>query len=639
MHTSRRCTASILVAAVLPLVFAQAAAAAVTYKVQGVIKYVDRNFWWGSASQSSSTYLRPHTASASPIPVPAGTVVELRAEKSLAGDPVLATVQVGANGQYSAEWTQNDTTAPNLYLKVFMTTKKGDGTRKLFFSGHNDGDYIHHFWTSKTFLASFRLPSVEDTKTYGMIVNLDFGANSDSDAFTDAGKNGQSANPADWPVADLKVIEGDRNLANDGFSTEERYRDIAANLRVLDMAFDAVEARLAAVGKGGIMHYSQEIELPGISGGFANPVTWSIHIGWDTVDTLVPIHEYGHIVMYLSIGGADGLVWEIFQHWTDKESNLSIAFYEGWAECFATTFAAATAGEYRPVANFYAEAYALPNPTYYDHPVWKGDDKNGTDNSGEIVEGAVGRVFYELGGAHTAFTTSLEPVWSIWRDYTSPQIDDFEDFYDKYMAVTSAAATRQAFRTLCETNGIVYSRAKATRVASVAQRDNFVDAQDKVWVSAEGKIKAEQMSASNLKVSAVDETAGKVAFEIWKGAGAATPINWTTVTYSNLVAGTNWTQFADDTSGDGFYGVLNAASAGLANKYYPVRVRVLEDGSASTTTEDKCEGPVLDPQHAWHVNDASGKNTATWWRDIGIMYQLKVDKEKPTVKERKPAAN
>lgn len=580
---------------------------AVTYKVRGTCKYVDR------------TYTGVHTASASSVPVPEGIIIEIRGEESLAPDPVLATVRVGANGQYEAEWTEDDTTAPNLYLKVFLQTKKADGTQKIFMSGHNDGDYVHHFWTSKTFLANFRQASVAHGHTYGLIVNLEFGANGGSDSFNATGKNAESANPADWPVADLVTIEGDRDLSNGGYSSEERYRDLAANLRVLDMAYDQVEAALVAAGKGSIMHRQQEVEVPGmVAWGLANPVSWSIHLGWDVVDTFIPIHEFGHIVMYMSIGAADGLVWEIFGHFYFKETNLSIAFYEGWADFFAVSFAETTPSEYSG-----NPGYWVSTPGAY----WKGEDNDGKDNSGEIVEGAVSRVFYDTTSSATTFAGRLEPVWKIWRDNTSPVINDFEDFYDQFLVSNSGASgasARQDFRDLCAVNGIVYSRAKMTRIASVAGQDNFVDASDKLWVSAEGKIKAERMSASNLKVSAVDEPTEKIGFEVWTTAGQATPITWSGISDANLITSSNWTAFASDTSADGFYGVLNA---GVTNKYYPVRVRVLEDCTANTTTEDRCQAPVL------------GTNTATWWYELGMMYQIKVDKEKPTVKERKPAAN
>jgi len=45
-------------------------------------------------------------------------------------------------------------------------------------------------------------------------------------------------------------------------------------------------------------------------------------------------------------------------------------------------------------------------------------------------------------------------------------------------------------------------------------------------------------------------------------------------------------------------------------------------------------GPLLG------ANDTSEeKNTAKWWNGLGIVYQIKVDKVKPVVEDRRPAAN
>jgi hypothetical protein len=151
------------------------------------------------------------------------------------------------------------------------------------------------------------------------------------------------------------------------------------------------------------------------------------------------IHEYAHCIMYSLYGNKyPEPKCELFcpdPHYINSESGLGFAFTEGWAN--------------------FMEALLAPDCLIQldieSNEWWKGEDGDGTNNHGQIVEGAIASVFWQIRG-------DFSNLWATLGATSHPQ--HMKDFWDGYMTRVSNA---QTFREICERNGIVYSRGKFGR--------------------------------------------------------------------------------------------------------------------------------------------------------------------------------
>lgn len=75
-----------------------------------------------------------------------------------------------------------------------------------------------------------------------------------------------------------------------------------------------------------------------------------------------------------------------------SESSPGFAFSEGWAEFMS----GAVFNDQTPDIKLKASVTEVPSLDYETNEWWKGEDKDGTNNSGQVVEGAVASVFWDL---------------------------------------------------------------------------------------------------------------------------------------------------------------------------------------------------------------------------------------------------
>lgn len=186
-------------------------------------------------------------------------------------------------------------------------------------------------------------------------------------------------------------------------------------------------------------------------------------------------HEYGHAVMYSAYG--DRLPWagllppQLHDFYT--ESNPGFALNEGWAEFFA---------------------YNAPGFDYFDYyssdfEWWKGNEspREWADNSGEIVEGALGKVWFQTG---------WNDVWNIIR---ASKPNNFKEFWD---AVTIDAN----FFNACSSNNIIFSRG---RIDSFSGGYTMNIGSDSVTLlggkNLQVNVVASPLSASELHVTSTEE--------------------------------------------------------------------------------------------------------------------------------------
>ncbi len=596
-------------------------------------------------------------AGSSPIPFPPDTLVELIKD----GD-VVAKALTDASGHYSIS---HDVSDPNddYKLRIGIETIKWSDPNEMGLSGHKErvnvnGKYVleHNWWMQTRNAFSF---SDADPSTKTLTINAYVGDTSDSDS-------GITNHAATFRVIDLNKEDTDEELA----------RKLCALLIVVDTAYREV-AQTNYITWLGTMHdqddNGQKVFCPAgieelFTGGICWPSNFNIHIKQANGMAATAAHEFGHAVSYHTTSWGELDLAD--SHWPWKETTSKLAYGEGWAEFFAALFIDTHTG-LMDVTNPYV-AYDLafvensPSPSYPDGPYWKywkGSSQSpsawdGTDNSGEIVEGAVAQVFWTHIAGAGGFTQRMDDVWAVLREGATGAGNrnsrkTLEDFYDTWMttyAGAGGATKRQTFRDACESHGVVFVRMWMKKIEGVSGSGNSENAVDKLWVSAKSKFQVEQMDADDLQVSECDEDVTKVSFEISKKSQDS-PFSWPSVPEGDVLGVSNWDSFAtDNTAGDGFWGELNASASGLGlkNHYYLVRGRAVEAGGANALYEDRLEGPFLRNDAAPHTADASGKTTAEWLElmrttilgtKVGVHHQVKVDAVAPTVVNRKPAGN
>jgi hypothetical protein len=153
-------------------------------------------------------------------------------------------------------------------------------------------------------------------------------------------------------------------------------------------------------------------------------------------------HEYGHAVMYTLRGNLDvpnsaapvGIqAPKGGGHWIDSQSSPGYAFTEGWAEFFGhVVFGDPTLG-----------GEDLSYNTY-----WMGADaaKDGINhdlNSGEIVEGAVATILWDIADT-TAITGGFDKIWTIMSQDLPDCIwnaSGTQDFYHDWLARFGPSST------------------------------------------------------------------------------------------------------------------------------------------------------------------------------------------------------
>lgn len=548
---------------------------------------------------------------------------------------------VNDDGLYSITVTVDPTTAYK--LKVHLETIK-DLTNNYKRVNVNGITPLEQDWWFRT--NSFKFQDA-DPNTNTLMLDLFVGNESDSDVPISSGagtmremyvKNGVSSNYDEDEVA---------KLATTLLLVDTAYREIDASGKIpwLGTRHDADE-------HGQMVFCPPNLESS-FSFGICWPTSFDIFLQPSALNYLTVIHEFGHSVCwYTTSWELSDLIAEMWdKHEFDKETDTKIAFAEGWANYFEAAFAET---HDTLVYDTYTSLSAVEDSSGLYKDIWKGQDNNGTDNSGEIVEGAVAQVMWGSDASSSTFTSKIEPVWAILREGATSLSSrnsrkTFEAFYDMWMTQYSGsanAATRQKLRDACDTRGIVYSRMKMTKIDPIyttGQPANFINIENKKWVSAISKFKAEQMddSSSELNCSDVDEVVRKVKFDV-SSLSSSLPFSWLASPPSGTTGISDpndagpWNNFANNASSP-FEGELNAGTASLSNKYYLVRARVDEDGTVSPETfvSDNLKGPLLG------TSDASNKTTARWWNDLGIFYQIKVDKVSPQIDSsgRFPPAN
>jgi hypothetical protein len=155
-------------------------------------------------------------------------------------------------------------------------------------------------------------------------------------------------------------------------------------------------------------------------------------------------HETGHWIAYKAYGNASPPGSGVVPHSNDMETNEGHAICEGWAD-YVAYLTAAPDNKNKFTGDF---------KTW-----WRGRDKTGTNNAGDIVEGAVWRIWATVGDFAGTFKTL--------RDDDPKHFKKWVDGYgaDKSWSINS---TFQA----CQENGIVYTRAKITDFPEGDPSDN-----------------------------------------------------------------------------------------------------------------------------------------------------------------------
>lgn len=563
------------------------------------------------------------------VPFPVDTKMELGNWYYSEWVPDKTFVVSAGTGSFSILTNAEPTDA--FRIRVYIQTLKdaGAGTPRVNVGGWESGD---HWFETTDFTTARAAPGPPPTLT----VNIHVGSTVDADGLILNGYDKRA------PLLSCQPLG------------EEAYARFAVALVVVDEAYRLVEAsgKLPWLGASPHGDYSngQRIWSPtspffSRTRGIAWPGSFRIHLRYPDGLTLTDAaHEFGHVVHYHTTDvGLGDLFWEVLGHGYNEETDTHIAYCEGWAEYFEAMFRATSPLSAAHLYEVENPPAALPPRGAYWH-YWKGKDNDGTNNSGEIVEGAVAQTFWRFAPSTGGFAASIEDVWAAVREGATAGSRNsrktFKEFYDAVMVLQWGSPKQQVFRNICDVHGLVFSRMKLTEFEPVADSGNWTPAADNVWLSADSRLKAAPMTAEDLKVSAV-VNAQLIGFQI-HAPGSATPYAWSSVPYTDLT-GPTWGQagntFTDVAEGAAlsYRAVLDAAAAGLDNRYYMVRAAVKPPGLGAA---DEFVGPVLETITGSPA-EASGKGTAQWWRELGINYVVKIDKVKPKVETsgRKPAAN
>ncbi len=505
-------------------------------------------------------------------PLPINTKMELRVPDN-GGWRVDKTLEVSTHGGDYSVLTHADPTDP-FRLRVYLQTFKDRvaGTLRVNVDGCDTGP---HWFETTTFTTATAAPGTPPTLT----VDIHVGDDADSDGPI----------PNGFDMREMALAFGDWG--------EEGYARLAVALAGIDDAYRLVHASgripwLCDASWSAWYTHGQRVWCPPppafrFTAGVALPSTFEIHLNHtDGLTFEIASHEFGHIVHYhtTDIWELD-LWWEVFNkwypYWGKNVSTAKIAYAEGWAEYFATMHR--------------HESVLTPTPTYSDwvendtHPprgldwdYWKAADDDGTNNSGEIVMGAVAQAFWKFSPTGGSFADRIEDVWAAVRMGATAGSRNsrktLKEFYDAIMVLHSGSPKQQEFRNICDVHGLVFSRMKLTEFEPVANSGAFVPATDNVWLSANSRLKAAPLTASELMVTGVVE-AEVVGYQIHPP-GSANPYVWVSVPYTDLTGPTwdgpdhTFTEVAEGYAVQGYRAILAAATAGLDNRYYLVRAAV-----------------------------------------------------------------
>ena len=557
---------------------------------------------------------------------PGGTLVQL-----LQGNDVVAETLVGADGRYSF-YVETAPTS-DFRVRMHLKTMRGLNPRKgrvhllarfeILFFGYHDHDW--YFDTNPFEMAS------ADASNH-LELELFFGRNTDGDTSPTLGSG--TGVLREWTINNYSSYnEQETVLARCAavmLIIDKMHRDVSGSGKIVDYG----DRNGQATQGQQVYHPAEGFER--FAGGFASPqFNWDIHLQERNLRVSTASHEYSHVIHYhtTSLNISD-LSEEFWGHNHDKETNPKVAYAEGWAD-------------YASAAFIESHQWLVSATSDVSNPAtgrfwWKGKDNNGTDNSGEIVEGAVARTFWNVSPSG-GFLARIEPVWRVIRhDGTTTAGRNgrktFEDFYDTWMAVNTSEAERRKLRQKANIEGIVYSRLYLDKYARNLNGD-LNGMRDEAWVSAKSRFTLKPLDEGDLDlVEDVDEVVTHADFQVHL-TGRQTKFDYGAGDLSDaaIVNYTRWRRFAlDSTKNDGFTGTLDAAAMNLGNKFYVIRGTVIRDNVpplTNTYCADTFAGPVLGN------DDASGKTTAEHYHSEEIIYQVKVDKVAVKAVQRKPAAN
>jgi hypothetical protein len=317
-------------------------------------------------------------------------------------------------------------------------------------------------------------------------------------------------------------------------------------------------------------------------------------------------HEYSHQVMYnlshnpmiLDVLYAF-IMGEIPSHYMVKESHPDTAMLEGWAEFIEWAFTGA--------------------PAAGRNRFWLGEDGNGTNNSGEVVEGAVANALFDINALVVAGNRALFTD-IFWRTIEQNP-EDVKEFHDVVMQLSSlTAARRQQIKDIFQDNGIVYSRLKLTQHSQgTGTMVDFGSGAAPISRTRQLRLIAKAMSASELHtntiprdVSDTDEVRrGHVEILTVPLANASDVAGINT----NLFNAANWRRFSTVGKNDQgeFIAQLDPSALGLAPGFYAIRVQ----GETTVGTLDHF-GPALP------AGGAGALTTAAWHRNQGIVRVIQV---------------
>lgn len=635
------------------------------------------------------TLLKP-PASGSNLALPERSQIELR-KSELIGSSSVAFKTVGSNGSYT--FTVADPGDNDYFLVFWLRTMKNaaaNATPRV-----QIGDIgLHHYRSDSH--NYFRFTN-EDPTTHTITLDIICGDTGDTDdpvsATTHKGTLKQ------WDVVNPLFVSYD----------EKDIARLTAFMLVLDTAYGEVETsgKIAWFGQmyswdtegmrvftpggaigamGGATSWPENTVLPIAGSGMVLYLGSSDKDWFWKADTAA--HEFGHMIHYHTTDWSIGdLANEaVNPHGLIKETDTKVAVAEGWAEFVEAAFVRSHASliDQGTTGRSWPAITLAPGWGLYRH-AWKGSEcdsypsldprngnplySDGTNNSGEIVEGAVGQIFWSAcNPAGTSFVTDIEPAWRVLREgatskdarnhrkkmHTSTPENSVYDTWMKLASGATNASARQTFRDNCAQHGIVYSRMKVTKYRPVLGVGDWQNIADKVWISAKGEFQLATLLHSDLNTAEDGPSVSDAKLRYLKS-GTNHPrqnpydlsaLSPQQVLDSDIATIANWLEFGTANASGSFVGGLDAASSNLSNKYYLIRGEVEKDKigtTADTDTRDNFTGPLLGDALGTPVAapDKSGKLTAQQLNSPAIVVQIKIDKVpvKAPTPQRFPPAN
>jgi hypothetical protein len=465
--------------------------------------------------------------------LPQRTYVELYAKD--ARTPLCSTT-VGLNGSFG--FSVEDPAEQEYYIVVFLRTMKtavANSTPRIQFQ--DIGLVSNHNYKIKSNNFNFKN---EDQATLSVGLKLLCGNVNDIDVAISSTTNSGELNQ--WFV----------DKPEDVNYNEEDIARLFAFMLGLDVVYGEIESSGKVPWFGQMKNWDKEglrVRTPGgpiigdNAGAFAAPETSAftdalvMYVGDKGKDhnwrVGTAFHEFGHMVHYHSTNWTMGdLFAEVFSHWFYKETDRCVAVAEGWAEYFEVAAIESHLSIIDPTNSWtplmvkssiiYDKSwkgsechdYGINNPTRYYDPRYS----DGTNNSGEIVEGAVAQIFWAASKPKgKSLVADIEPVWRVLREgatgYTDKQdsrnsrkkmhtSDPSESVYDTWMLKAANAADRQEFRNICSKYGIVYNRMKIVKYRQVQTDEepwrDIADDKD-IWISRKAEFQLEAMSHGELE--------------------------------------------------------------------------------------------------------------------------------------------